>query len=60
MFVGSHHLLMAVKILTFWVIILKERLHSEDKCLDERMGLEWIVGRLADGGGYEVDAVGIG
>jgi hypothetical protein len=27
----------------------KERVHSEDRGVDERMGSEWILGRLAAG-----------
>jgi hypothetical protein len=39
-----------------WWESLKERDHSEDKGVDGRMGLEWILGRLA--GGCGVDSVG--
>jgi hypothetical protein len=31
----------------FWWKIPKERDHSEDRCVDGRMGSEWILVRLA-------------
>jgi hypothetical protein len=31
----------------------KKRDHSEERSVDGRMGLEWIVGRLAGGVGVE-------
>jgi hypothetical protein len=35
----------------------EERVHSEDRRVDEMMGSEWILGRLA---GSRVDSVGSG
>jgi hypothetical protein len=46
------------KVYRFWWENQKERDHSEDQGVDERMGSEWILGRLA--GGYRVDPVGSG
>jgi hypothetical protein len=40
----------------FWWESPKERDHSEDQRVNERMGSEWILGRLAVGCG--VDSVG--
>jgi hypothetical protein len=37
----------------------KEKNHSEDREVDERMGSEWILGRLR-GRGCEVDSAGFG
>jgi hypothetical protein len=34
----------------FWWECLKERDHFEDRGVDGRMGLEWILGRQARGG----------
>jgi hypothetical protein len=34
--------------------------HSEDRGVDGKMGSECILGRLAGGGGCEVDSVGSG
>jgi hypothetical protein len=33
----------------FWWESLKERDHSEDRGVNERIVLEWILGRLAEG-----------
>jgi hypothetical protein len=35
----------------FWWESPKERDHSEDRDVDGRMGSEWILGRLVEGGG---------
>jgi hypothetical protein len=35
----------------FWWESLKERDHSEHRGVDGRMGSEWLLGRLAGGGG---------
>jgi hypothetical protein len=37
----------------FWWESLKERDHLEDQGIDGRMGSEWILRRLAGGGGVE-------
>jgi hypothetical protein len=37
----------------FWWESPKERDHSHDRGVDGWMGLEWILGRLAGGGGVE-------
>jgi hypothetical protein len=37
----------------FWWGILKERDHSEDRGVDERMESEWILRTLAGGGGVK-------
>jgi hypothetical protein len=42
----------------FWWESPKERDHLEDQGVDERMGSEWILGRLA--GGCRADPVGSG
>jgi hypothetical protein len=34
----------------FWCECLKERDHSEEQGVGGRLGLEWILGRLAGGG----------
>jgi hypothetical protein len=44
----------------FWQESPKERDHSEDRGVDGRMGLEWILERLAGGGGCRVDSPGSG
>jgi hypothetical protein len=36
---------------TVLVESLKERAHLEDRDVDRRIGLEWILGRSAGGGG---------
>jgi hypothetical protein len=38
----------------------KEREHSEDQDVGGRMGSEWILGRLAWGGGCGLDSTGSG
>jgi hypothetical protein len=43
----------------FWWESPKEKDHSEDRCVDGRMGSEWILGRLA-GEWVRVDPVGSG
>jgi hypothetical protein len=40
----------------FWLENLRERDHLKDQGVDERLGSEWILGRLAEGCG--VDSVG--
>jgi hypothetical protein len=37
------------KFIRFWWESQKERDHSEDRNVDERMGSEWILGTLARG-----------
>jgi hypothetical protein len=44
----------------FWWKDAKEREHSEDQDLGERIGSEWILGRLAWGGGIGLDWLRIG
>jgi hypothetical protein len=39
------------KVYKFWWESMKEREHLEDQGMD-RMGLEWILGRLAGGSGF--------
>jgi hypothetical protein len=43
---------------SFWWEMPKERDHSEDQGVDERMGSELILGRLAWGGGCGLDSTG--
>jgi hypothetical protein len=38
-----------IKCIRFWWESPKERDYSEDRGVDGRMGLEWILGRLASG-----------
>jgi hypothetical protein len=45
------------KVYRFWWESSKERDHLEDQSID-RMGSEWILGRLA--GGYGLDSTGSG
>jgi hypothetical protein len=42
----------------FWWESPKERDHLEDEGVDGRMGLEWMLWRLAEG--YGVDSTGSG
>jgi hypothetical protein len=35
----------------FWCESPKERDHLKDRSVNGRMGLEWVLGRLAGGGG---------
>jgi hypothetical protein len=44
----------------FWWESLKERDHSEDQGIDDRMGSERILGRLVGGVWIGFDLLGIG
>jgi hypothetical protein len=44
----------------FWWESLKERDHSEDEGVGERIGSEWILGRLAGGCGLDSTCSGQG
>jgi hypothetical protein len=44
----------------FWRESPKERDHWEDQGVGGKMGSEWILGRLAWGGGCRLDSTGSG
>jgi hypothetical protein len=44
------------KSLRIWLESSKENDHPKDQGVDGRMGLGWILGRLAGGGGDGVDS----